>query len=140
MAKVNLRTLYPFYEQDCLIEVSDELAAALQAFERQEASYQRQARRYKANYSLDREDGIEKNALVLPLSPEEIYEQKAARERLQAAANALSGKQIKRIYAYFFLGMSIAEIAGGENVSRNVVEKSIRSGLKRLKNFLKNQE
>ena len=71
-------------------------------------------------------------SMCLPLSPEEIYEQKAARERLHAAVNALSGKQIKRIHAYFFLGMSIAEIAGREGVSRNVVGKSIRGGLKRL--------
>lgn len=140
MVKVNLHAFYPFYDQDCLIGVSDEVAAALQFFERQEASYQRRTRRYKAYYSLDREDGVEKNALVLPLSPEEIYEQKAARERLHAAVNALSGKQIKRIHAYFFLGMSIAEIAGREGVSRNVVRKSIRGGLKRLERILKNQE
>lgn len=140
MVKVNLHAFYPFYDQDCLIGVSDEVAAALQFFERQEAPYQRRTRRYKAYYSLDREDGIEKNALVLPLSPEEIYEQKAARERLHAAVNALSGKQIKRIHAYFFLGMSIAEIAGREGVSRNVVGKSIRGGLKRLERILKNQE
>ena len=62
MVKVNLHAFYPFYDQDCLIGVSDEVAAALQFFERQEASYQRRTRRYKAYYSLDREDGVEKNA------------------------------------------------------------------------------
>lgn len=40
MVKVNLHAFYPFYDQDCLIGVSDEVAAALQFFERQEASYQ----------------------------------------------------------------------------------------------------
>ena len=72
MVKVNLHAFYPFYDQDCLIGVSDEVAAALQFFERQEASYQRRTRRYKAYYSLDREDGVEKNALVLPLSPGDL--------------------------------------------------------------------
>lgn len=66
MVKVNLHAFYPFYDQDCLIGVSDEVAAALQFFERQEASYQRRTRRYKAYYSLDREVVLKRTPLFCP--------------------------------------------------------------------------
>ena len=36
MAKINLKNYYPFYQQDCYIEVSDELADMLSAAERAE--------------------------------------------------------------------------------------------------------
>ena len=54
MVKVNLHAFYPFYDQDCLIGVSDEVAAALQFFERQEASYQRRIIRWIARMVLKR--------------------------------------------------------------------------------------
>lgn len=39
MKTINLRDYYPFYHNDLFIEVSDEVAAALQEAERQERNY-----------------------------------------------------------------------------------------------------
>ena len=36
MAKINLRNYYPIYHQDCFVDVTDELAELLLAFERAE--------------------------------------------------------------------------------------------------------
>ena len=52
MVKIKLKDFYPFEKDDVIIEVSDELAATLYAFERQEASYIRKVRRHQAYYSL----------------------------------------------------------------------------------------
>lgn len=41
MKAINLRDYYPFYHNDLFIEVSDEVAAALQEAERQERNYLR---------------------------------------------------------------------------------------------------
>ena len=71
-----------------------------------------------------------------PLTPEEIYLQKAAKAELYAALAALPDKQAKRLYAFFILGMSKTEIAKAEGVAVNSVCESIVRGLEKLrKNF-----
>ena len=106
MAKINLRDYYPFYQDDCVIEVPDEVANALLELDRLETAYQRRMYRNKAQYSLDRGDGIEHDILFVSLSPWEIYERKCTYEQLHAAIARLPDKQAKRIYAYYFLDMS----------------------------------
>lgn len=59
-------------------------------------------RYYKAYYSLDTGDGIEKYAVFVSKSPQEIYERKLSNEELYAAINKLPNKQVKRIYAQYF--------------------------------------
>lgn len=54
------------------------------------------------------------------------------------AINSMPEKQAKRIYAHFFLGMSKAEIARIEGVSKSAVTHSIEQGLKSIEKFLKN--
>ena len=94
--------------------------------------------RYKAYYSLDRNDGIEYSAVFLSLSPEEIYERKVTNQEIYAAINSLSDKQAKRIYAHFFLGMSKAAIAKAEGVRESTIWESIERGLRNIEKFLKN--
>ena len=80
MKKVNLRELYPdIYKTDVFIEVSSEVQEVFLTDKRAEAARQRQMYNYKAYYSLDCDNGIE--------------------------------KQAKRIYARFYLGMTVKEIA-----------------------------
>ena len=88
--------------------------------------------RHKAHYSLNREDGIENDALNRPLTPEEILEQKQLREEVYAALMQLTAIQARRIYARFYLGMAVKEIAQIEGVDRRRVWASIRRGLKKL--------
>ena len=69
MAKINLRNIYPYYKQDYFIEVSDEVTEALFHFERSSHAHERNIRRHKAYYSLDRADCIEKDIVFLMCSP-----------------------------------------------------------------------
>ncbi len=138
MKTINLRDYYPFYTSDCLVDVPDEVAALLLSYARQEASYQRRTYRHKAHFSLDRNDGIENNILFVSLSPCEIYERKVTNEQLHAAIASLSDKQAKRIYAYYFLGMSKAAIAKAEGVNKSQVTRSIKTALRNIERFLKN--
>ncbi|MBQ8618828.1 MAG: sigma-70 family RNA polymerase sigma factor [Clostridia bacterium] len=137
MAKINLKNFYPFYQQDCYIEVSDELAEILMAAERAEEAYKRKLRRNRAFYSLDRGDGIERDICFASQSAEELYEQKLTRDELHAAISTLPDKQAKRIYAHYLLGMSISEIARAEGVSWHSIDKSIREGIANLEKRLK---
>ncbi len=133
MQKINLRDLYPdVYKTDAFVDVAEEVLAVIQSQPQADAAYERRKFRHKAHYSLDREDGIENDALARPLTPEEVMEQKQLREEVYAALMQLPSIQARRIYARFYLGMTVAEIAKVEGVDRRRVWASIRRGLKKL--------
>jgi RNA polymerase sigma-70 factor, ECF subfamily len=137
MKRINLKELYPFYQSDCFISVSDDVAGFLRKFEKTEhAAYERR-RAYKAYYSLDTDDGIEDDIIVIDLSPCELYERKATYRELYAAINCLPDKQAKRIFAYYFLELSESQIARIEGVDQSTVAHSIKDGVSRLKILLK---
>ena len=133
MQKINLRELYPdIYKTDTYLEVTDEVQAVFLADRRAEARYLRQMYNYKAHYSLDCDNGIEKAIVQHPPTPEMLLEEKQLREQIYSAVMALPEKQAKRIYARYYLGMSVNEIAGAEGVDPSRVRDSIRRGLKQL--------
>ena len=51
------------------------------------------------------------------------------------AWSAQHGKQAKRIYARYYLGMRVSEIAAAEGVDPSRVRDSIRRGLKQLAKY-----
>ena len=139
MPKINLRDLYPdFYTSDYIIEVPDEVLSVFVENERREAAFTRQMYRYRAQYSLDHDNGIEKSIQFFALSPDEIYGRKLTAQQLHAAIAALPDKQAKRIYAHYILGMSKVEIAKSEGVDEKAVRCSIERGLKKMEHYLKN--
>ena len=148
MAIINLRDYYPFYTSDCFMEVSEEVAEMFKEFDRKEAAYRRSRHtgfryrlrtyRHKAYYSLDRDDGLEHEAVFVALSPHELYERKVTMQELHAAIANLPDKQAKRIYAHFILGMTKQDIARAEGVHEKVVRVAIERGLRRLEKILKN--
>lgn len=138
MTKINLRDFYPFYNSDFFVEIPDEVETALLEAERLEKNYIRRRFYNKAYYSLDANDGIEKDILFVPLTLHEIYEQKVTSEQLQTAMASLPDKQGKRIYAHYILGISKSDIARAEGVSKSRISESIERGLRNMKVFLKN--
>ena len=137
MKKINLREVYPFYENDCFVMVDDEIAEIFEESKRKELNYQRKVYWNKAHYSLDRDDGIEHEAIFVSMSPYEIYERKMTKQELYVAIAKLPDIQAKRIYAYYFLDMNKSEIARAEGVSVKAVCKSINQGLQTLEKELK---
>lgn len=123
------------YKTDAFLEVTDEVQAVFLADERAEAAYERKMYRYKAQYSLDCENGIENAVLRKPQTPEMLLEEKQLREQLYSAVMTLPKKQARRIYARYYLGMTVNEIAGTEGVDPSRVRDSIRRGLKRLAKY-----
>ena len=137
MAIINLRDYYPFYTSDCFMEVSEEVAEMFKEFDRKEAAYRLRTYRHKAYYSLDRDDGLEHEAVFVSLSPHELYERKISMQELHAAISSLPDKQAKRIYAHFILDMTKKDIARAEGVDEKVVRVAIERGLKNLEKYLK---
>ena len=136
MKKVNLRDLYPnVYKSDYFVEVTEDVQETIRAAERAEDAYDRRMYRYKAHYSLDCDNGIENAVLLKPQTPEMLLEEKQLREQLYAAVMSLPEKQAKRIYARYYLGMRVSEIAAAEGVDPSRVRESIRRGLRQLAKY-----
>ena len=130
MKKINLRELYPdVYTTDFFVDVTEEVMETIRAAERAEAAYERKMYRYKAQYSLDCENGIENAVLLKPQTPEMLLEEKQFQEQVYAAVMKLPEKQAKRIYARYYLGMTVNEITEVEGVDPSRVRDSIRRGL-----------
>ena len=150
MAKINLRDLYPEYELNCYVEVTDgdegafiaamtkEVADVYVDFKRAENAYKRRTYRYKAHFSLDRGDGIENDAIHHAPSPEDIFMEKLTRDELSAAISGLTETQRRRITAYIVHEMSYQAIAEAEGVDESSVRESIRYGFHNMEKHLKN--
>ena len=136
--EINLRDYYPFYETDEAIEVPEKVYKALLGWERQEVAYRRRLYRTKAYYSLNRGDDVGDKALKYCQSPFKVIVDKMAKHQLYTAIASLPDKQAKRLYAYFFLNMSIKEIAAVENISHTNVSRTIKRALKTLRQNLNN--
>ena len=136
MKEINLREYYPFYNMDVYLEVSDEIAGQLDRFKLDEEAHRVRVLRAKAYFSLNRGDGIEKDALQKPPQPLELILKAEQAERLNAALRSLSERQRRRLLAFYLDGESKAKIAKRENVHESAVRKSIRTGLTALKKFL----
>ena len=133
MQKIDLRELYPdVYKTDVFVEVAEEILAVIQNSQQTDASYERRKFRHKAHYSLDYGNGIEKAILSHTPTPGDLLEEKQQRERLYDAVMSLPEKQAKRVYARFYLGMTVMEIAAAEKVDASCVRRSIRNGLNHL--------
>ncbi len=135
MKEINLRDYYPFYTNDIIVEVPDEVADILREYVLLEEAYRIRTYRYKAFYSLDYEGHIERDLAAVQPSPLEILEQRIRNEMLYKGLSYLTEKQRQRIYARFFLGMSNADIARSEGCDITSVRDSIKRGLRQLEKF-----
>lgn len=136
MKKINLRDYYPYYTQDMIVEVPDEVADILREYKLAEAAYFLRTYRHKAYFSLDYDINVEHEAMVLVLTPADIFEQKEENARLYESLASLPEKQRNRITSHFLLGMSLSDIAKSEGTGVSSVHEGIQRGLRRLKKIL----
>lgn len=137
MTTINLRNYYPVYMDDCYLQVTDEVARELKQWEQGEKAYQRKRKRNHAQYSLDRNDGIERDVIFSVTTPDEHYEHKLKLEQLYQTLAQLPEKQSQRIYAHYFMEISVSDIAKAEELNTSTVRRSIMRGLRALGAILK---
>lgn len=68
----------------------------------------------------------------MQFTPEQILEKRKLKEQVFTAVMDLQKSQAKRIYAHFYLVISVTEIAVTEGVSKSCVSESISYGIKNL--------
>ena len=108
MKPLNLKQYYPYSTEDTIVEVSDEIVEAFLLDKRAEAARERKMYRYKAFYSLDCNDGIEKAAIgwAQP-APEDCLMEKKVKviAAMDGSTPSQAGKSIhaalRRLRRYF---------------------------------------
>ena len=138
MKVINLRLHYPYYEQDKLVEVSEEVFDVLCQSVREMRNYERRKRYHRAFYSLDAYNWTENYALEHSPSPEQLVmlaEERAERDRLREALAHATLTQARRICAYYMGGLTQQQIADREHVHNSNVCLSIRRGLCNLRRY-----
>lgn len=135
MPIVNLKHQYPYLHDEIFLEDPDPIFEVYDLYRRKEASSERQRRRYKAIFSLDAGDGIEKYAIHRAPSPEDIWLRNVELELLHEALAHIPPAQARRVYAHFILGMKNQAIAKREGVSSSRIHGSIHTGLRNLKAY-----
>ena len=142
MKIINLRLYYPHYQQDKLVEVSEEVFDVLCQSIQQMRNYERRTRYHRAYYSLDAFGWTENYALEHSPSPEQLVllaEEQAKRDRLAAALREAlayaTPTQARRVCAYYLDGLTQREIASRERVHSSNVCLAIRRGLCNLRRY-----
>lgn len=138
MTFINLRDFYPWYVEDQIVQVSNEVYEELVAGRRSEVSYQRRALRHKAHYSLDADDGLDCAVYLGDPTPQELLERKELFYQLWNALNSLPEIQGRRVDACVILGMSYRAVARAEGVDKSTVRESVAKGLENMRKYLKN--
>lgn len=117
MKIINLRDYYPFYQSDCFTEVLDEIVDLFTQFNRKEHSDYERIRVQKAYYSLDAGNNIEKDVVLLCLSPEELYERKLSKQKLYVA---FFQKVCQKFGSFAILTVVVAKGSSGVTTRKGV--------------------
>ena len=145
MQCINLKKYYPeIYLTDSPCLVPEDVVVELEGFIREEENYHLRTRRARAFFSLDADDGIEREMLdCVPSVCDALIAKREAAERdtqmlwyleqIPVALDALSETQRRRIQAHYSSNQSLSEIAGEEGVDESSVRESIERGLKKMR-------
>lgn len=136
MTFINLRDFFPWYTEDQIVQVSNEVYEELLADRRYEVAYQRRKLRYKAQYSLDAEDGIENHILHMEPSPEDLVLREELFYELWNALNSLPELQGKRVEACVLDSVSYRERGRREQVNASSISEAVKKGLATMRKNL----
>lgn len=140
MARVKLTDLDPHYE-GCSdeIEVPDEIVEVYQQLHRKEKSLERKRQRHHALYTVSSKALSNCFACSASDDLETLLMNEVTRKEILLAIDTLPLVQQRRLKAVFFDGLSCAEVARREKVSRAAVTKTMKKALRKIhtKNFSK---
>lgn len=135
MKRINLKVYYPeLYKVDCYVELPDACVNLLCDFMREKETQERTQRNRGSKCRLDNEKYMYRHALQYRQLSDDL-ERAIERHQLYEAINKLPEVQAKRVYAYYFLGMTHKEIALNEGVATSTVTQSLDRALNNLKKY-----
>ena len=137
MKFIDLRKEYPHLDSTYSeYPVSYKIDAVFEEYRLAEQALEKRRTRNGDVVSLDSDPGIEAHIADHQPGPEDETIKHIQNEALYKALRAIPRKQAERIYAYYFMDMTLDEIAEAEGVYKSAVRKSIMLGKQKLKEIL----
>ena len=131
--KVNFKDSKGIYNS---IEVNEIIYKAFNQFELKDISQMNEYERH-IEHSEVYENTLNKRAVNLQKSVEDLVEEKLIIEKLKYAIDSLSDIQKRRIKKYYFEGKNEYDIAKEENTTQQAINKSLRQAITKMKEILK---
>ena len=147
MPIINLRKYYyPTIEKDTFVEVSSEVAEALEEGLRIERRQEKKLLYHKV-FSMDTSDWTQFHISVYDQSPEdELFQaekradQKRDLSRMNEAFAHLTPTQARRIRARYMDGKKLREIGKAEGTGESEVGNAVRAGIRRMRKYFIQQK
>ena len=137
MKFIDLRKEYPHLDSTYSeYPVSYKIDAVFEEYRLAEQALEKRRTRNGDVVSLDSDPGIEAHIADHQPGPEDETIKHIQNEALYKALRSIPRKQAERIYAYYFMDMTLDEIAEAEGVYKSAVRKSIMLGKQELKEIL----
>ena len=137
MKFIDLRKEYPHLDSTYSeYPVSYKIDAMFEEYRLAEQALEKHKTRNGDVISLETEPGVEDHIADHLPGPEEEVMTHIQNEALYKALRSIPRKQAERIYAYYFMDMTLDEIAEVEGVYKSAVRKSIILGKQKLKEIL----
>ena len=134
MKFIDLRKEYPHLDSTYSeYPVSYKIDAVFEEYRLAEQALEKRRTRNGDVVSLDSDPGIEAHIADHQPGPEDETIKHIQNEALYKALRSIPRKQAERIYAYYFMDMTLDEIAEAEGVYKSAVRKSIMLGKQKLK-------
>ena len=137
MKFIDLRKEYPHLDSTYSeYPVTYKIDAVFEEYRLAEQALEKRRTRNGDVVSLDSDPGIEAHIADHQPGPEDETIKHIQNEALYKALRSIPRKQAERIYAYYFMDMTLDEIAEAEGVYKSAVRKSIMLGKQKLKEIL----
>lgn len=137
MKFIDLRKEYPHLDSTYSeYPVSYKIDAVFEEYRLAEQALEKRRTRNGDVVSLDSDPGIEAHIADHQPGPEDETIKHIQNEALYKALRSIPRKQAERIYAYYFMDMTLDEIAEAEGIYKSAVRKSIMLGKQKLKEIL----
>ena len=119
------------------VEVSKDVFDAFEQFELEDLSHSNEVTNHYEHSDL-LESTLMRRSNEVSISLEDAILEKMKIEELHRAIASLTIKQKRRVYLYFFEGLSYQKIANKEGIRIQSINDSIVQSLKKIKKFLEN--
>ena len=117
------------------VEVGEDVYALFNTFELEDLALMNEFDRHSEHSELGEQE-LARRAEIVHITIDDIVAAKMDNEALMAAIDKLPDKQRRRVILYFFHGLTYEEIARIEKCKYQAIQYSIRSAIKKLKDYL----
>ena len=117
------------------VEVSEDVYALFNTFELEDLALMNEFDRHSEHSEIGEQE-LARRAEIVHITIDDIVAAKIENETLMAAVDKLPSKQRRRVILYFFHGLTYEEIARIEKCKYQAIQYSIRSAIKKLKDYL----